>query len=64
MKKTTILLQEEVYEKAKEEYGNRKMSQMINKLLREQLIKGKIKKGLFGVDKSIKPFKREHIDRI
>ena len=61
MSKTTILLREDVYEILKEKYGPRRMSEAINQILAEALLKGE---SMFGTMEktSIKDL-RDHRDR-
>ncbi len=66
MEKTTIVLREDIKQAIEEEFGKRKMSQIINDLLfREFMLKGK--KDMFGSDKWLTKKKikevREHHDR-
>ena len=59
--KTTILLREDLHEQITREFGKKRLSEVINKLLMEELRKGQ--KNLFGIDKGMKPFNREHHER-
>lgn len=60
--KTTLLLRQDVYQTLVQEFGKRKLSSAINKLVLEKLVKPKTK-SMFGIDKGMKPFVREHHDR-
>jgi len=60
--KTTVLLREDLYEILKKKYGPRGISQAINAILAEALLKGE---GMFGImpKASLKDL-RDHRDRI
>lgn len=62
MAKTTIILREDVYEVLKRKYGPRGMSEAINQILAEALLK---EGGLFGTMKetSLSDL-RDHRDRV
>ena len=60
--KTTLLLRQDVYQTLIQEFGKRKLSNAINKLVLKELVKPKTK-SMFGIDKGMKPFVREHHDR-
>ena len=60
--RTTLLLRRDVYQTLVQEFGKRKLSGAINKLVLKELVKPKTK-SMFGVDKGMKPFVREHHDR-
>ena len=60
--KTTILLRKDVHQRLAAKFGKRKFSQGINELLFKEFVEPK-KKSMFGIDKGIKPFLREHNDR-
>ena len=62
MIKTTLLLRRDVYQAMIQVFGKRKLSRAVNELLFQKLIKPRTK-GMFGVDKGMKPFVREHYDR-
>ena len=59
--KTTVLLRKDVYQGIVNQFGKREISSTINELLFRELIKPKTK-SMFGVDKGMKPFKREHYE--
>ncbi|MBI4148604.1 hypothetical protein HY490_04905 [Candidatus Woesearchaeota archaeon] len=58
--KTTLLLREDVHERMKQQFGKRQMSEAVNSILFNELVKTK---SLFGIDKGMKPFVREHKER-
>ncbi|MGA3107885.1 MAG: hypothetical protein ABSD99_00290 [Candidatus Bathyarchaeia archaeon] len=60
--KTTVLLREDLYEILKEKFGPRGMSEAINAILAEALLKGE---GMFGTMRrtSLKDM-RDHRDRL
>jgi len=60
--KTTVLLREDLYEILREKYGARGISEAINEILAETLLKGE---GMFGTMQrtSLKDL-RDHRDRI
>jgi len=61
MAKTTIVLREDVYEVLKKKYGPRKMSEAINQILAEALLKGE---SMFGtMEKTSLKDLRDHRDR-
>lgn len=60
--KTTVLLRKDVYHAMVQAFGKRKLSSAINELMFKELIKQRTK-SMFGVDKGMKPFVREHHDR-
>ena len=61
MSKTTIVLREDVYEILKKKYGPRGMSEAINKILAEALLKGE---SMFGtMEKTSLKDLRDHRDR-
>ena len=60
--KTTILLRKDVYQTLVQTFGKRKLSSTINRVIFDELIKPS-SKSMFGVDKGMKPFVREHHDR-
>ncbi|MEK6853751.1 MAG: hypothetical protein AABX60_00310 [Nanoarchaeota archaeon] len=60
--KTTLLLRRDVYQTLVQEFGKRKLSTAINRLVLKELVKPKAK-SMFGIDKGMKPFVREHHDR-
>ena len=60
--KTTLLLRQDVYQTLVQEFGKRKLSSAINKLVLKELVKPKTK-SMFGVSRGMKPFVREHHDR-
>ncbi len=62
MIKTTLLLRQDVYQTLVQEFGKRKLSSAINTLVLKELVKPKTK-SIFGIDKGMKPFIREHHDR-
>ena len=59
--KTTVLLRKDVYHAMVQAFGKRKLSNAINELMFKELIKPR--RSMFGVDKGMKPFVREHHDR-
>lgn len=62
MVKTTLLLRQDVYQVALQVFGKRKLSNGINELLFEKLIRPR-SRDMFGVDRGMKPFVRERRDR-
>jgi len=61
MSKTTIVLREDVYEILKKKYGPRRMSEAINQILAEALLKGE---SMFGtMEKTSLKDLRDHRDR-
>lgn len=60
--KTTVLLRKDVYQALVQAFGRRKLSNGINELMFKELIKPRTR-SMFGVDKGMKPFVREHHDR-
>lgn len=60
--KTTLLLRRDVYQTLVQEFGKRKISAAINELVLNEIVRPKVK-SMFGVDKGMKPFVREHHDR-
>lgn len=58
--KTTLLLRHDVYDRLVHEFGKRKMSDAVNSILFREVVKVK---GLFGIDKGMKSFVREHKER-
>ncbi|MBI3037053.1 hypothetical protein HYY73_04890 [Candidatus Woesearchaeota archaeon] len=60
--KTTLLLRRDVYQAMVQVFGKRRLSSAVNELMFKELIKPRTK-DLFGVDKGMKPFVREHHDR-
>ena len=62
MAKTTIILREDIYEVLKKKYGPRGMSNAINEILAEALLKGK---SMFGtMEKTSLKDLRNHRDRV
>ena len=66
MKKTTLLLREDVKEAIEKEFGKRQISRIVNELLFREIVAKKTK-SLFGADKWLTKRKieeaREHHDR-
>lgn len=60
--KTTMLLRKDIHQQLMAKFGKRKLSEGINKILFEEIVKTG-KNSMFGIDKGMKPFKREHHDR-
>lgn len=60
--KTTVLLRRDIHQVLVQSFGKRKISDAINKLVFDELIKPRTK-SMFGVSKGMKPFVREHHDR-
>lgn len=62
MAKTTIILREDIYEVLKKKYGPRGMSNAINEILAEALLKGE---SMFGtMEKTSLKDLRNHRDRV
>ncbi len=60
--RTTIKLREDIFQKLKKDAGNRKISEAINKILEEKLLK---KRSLFGTMPKVDTSDiRDHEDRI
>jgi hypothetical protein len=60
--KTTVLLRQDIYEILKEKYGPRGISEAINAILAEALLKGE---GMFGtMQKTSLRDLRDHRDRV
>lgn len=57
--KTTLLLRRDVHQQIVKMFGKRKVSEGVNELLFNELVKSG-KKSMFGIDKGMKPFVREH----
>jgi len=62
MMKTTIILRDDLYGLLTATFGKRNMSKTINEILFETLVK-KRSKSMFGIDKGMRAFAREHKDR-
>ncbi len=60
--KTTLLLRRDVHQQLVKMFGKRKVSEGVNEMLFKELIMSG-KKSMFGIDKGMKPFVREHHDR-
>lgn len=60
--KTTLLLRRDVYQTLVQVFGKRKLSSAINNLVLKELVKPQTK-SMFGIDKGMRPFVREHHDR-
>ncbi len=62
VRKTTILLREDVYQALREEAGARNLSSLVNKILMEHFLK---KESMFGVMRPVDISElRDHRDRI
>ncbi len=60
--RTTIKLREDIFQKLKKDAGNRKVSEAINRILEEKLLK---KRSLFGTMAKVDTSDiRDHKDRI
>jgi len=59
MQRTTIILREDIH-KILKKLGKKKMSDKINEILFKELVKKQ--KSMFGIDKNMKAFEREHKD--
>lgn len=60
--KTTVLLRRDIYQVLVQSFGKRKISNAINKIVFDELIKRRTK-SMFGASKGMKPFVREHRER-
>ena len=57
--KTTLMLRADLLEKIKKDFGRKNISKVVNEILARELLK---KEDLFGIDRGMKPFRREHKD--
>lgn len=60
--KTTVLLRRDIYQVLVQSFGKRKISNAINKIVFDELIRPHTK-SMFGLDKGMLPFARERHER-